>query len=97
MEPRLAAVRSFMSSLGTGGKPRLLIRDNCRFLIQALAADYIYENRSGGRTADTPTKSHVGWVSDLSDSLQYLSMGVLLVMSTGDDDVAQYETEIEWC
>lgn len=65
MEPRLAAVRSFMSSLGTGGKPRLLIRDNCRFLIQALAADYIYENRSGGRTADTPTKSHVGWVSDL--------------------------------
>lgn len=97
MEPRLAAVRSFMSSLGTGGKPRLLIRDNCRFLIQALAADYIYENRSGGRTADTPTKSHIGWVSDLSDSLQYLSMGVLLVMSTGDDDVAQYETEIEWC
>ena len=86
-----------MTSLGTGGKPRLLIRDNCRFLIQALAADYIYENRSGGRTADTPTKSHVGWVSDLSDSLQYLSMGVLLVMSTGDDDVAQYETEIEWC
>lgn len=65
LEPRLAAVRSFMSSLGTGGKPRLLIRDNCRFLIQALAADYIYENRSGGRTADTPTKSHVGWVSDL--------------------------------
>ena len=97
LEPRLAAVRSFMTSLGTGGKPRLLIRDNCRFLIQALAADYIYENRSGGRTADTPTKSHIGWVSDLSDSLQYLSMGVLLVMSTGDDDVAQYETEIEWC
>lgn len=97
LEPRLAAVRSFMTSLGTGGKPRLLIRDNCRFLIQALAADYIYENRSGGRTADTPTKSHIGWVSDLSDSLQYLSMGLLLVMSTGDDDVAQYETEIEWC
>lgn len=65
LEPRLAAVRSFMSSLGTGGKPRLLIRDNCRFLIQALAADYIYENRSGGRTTDTPTKSHIGWVSDL--------------------------------
>lgn len=65
LEPRLAAVRSFMTSLGTGGKPRLLIRDNCRFLIQALAADYVYENRSGGRTADTPTKSHIGWVSDL--------------------------------
>lgn len=97
LEPRLAAVRSFMSSLGTGGKPRLLIRDNCRFLIQAMAADYIYENRSGGRTADTPTKSHVGWVSDLCDSLQYLSMGLLLVMSTGDDDATQYETQIEWC
>jgi len=65
LEPRLAAVRSFMSSLGTGGKPRLLIRDHGRFPLQALAADYIYENRSGGRTADTPTKSHVGWVSDL--------------------------------
>lgn len=31
------------------------------------------------------------------DSLQYIAMGLLLVMSTGDDDVAQYETEIEWC
>lgn len=31
------------------------------------------------------------------DSLQYIAMGLLLVMSTGDDDVSQYETEIEWC
>lgn len=96
LEPRLAAVRSFMSSLGTGGKPRLLIRDNCRFLIQAMAADYIYENRSGGRTADTPTKSHVGWVSDLclaagtmiatpdgSVPIQHIRVGDEVVTRTG--------------
>ncbi len=31
------------------------------------------------------------------DSLQYMALGLLLVMSTGDDDATQYETEIEWC
>lgn len=79
IEPRLQAVRNFMTTLGFAGKPRLRIRDNCRFLIQAMAADYIYENRSGGRVADTPTKSHEGWVSDLC-----LAAGTLIATPKGD-------------
>lgn len=65
MEPRLQAVRHFMSRLGMNGKPRLRVRDTCPYLIQALAADYIYEAKSGGAYSENPTKSHVGWVSDL--------------------------------
>lgn len=79
LEPRLQAVRSFMASLGYNGKPRLRIRDNCRFLVQAMAADYIYENRAGGGTQDTPTKTHVGWASDLC-----LAAGTLISTPSGD-------------
>lgn len=96
LEPRLQAVRSFMASLGYNGKPRLRIRDNCRFLIQAMAADYIYENRAGGGTQDTPTKTHVGWASDLSDSLQYLTMGLLKVVSDKEDDTPVRSADIDW-
>lgn len=67
-----------MNVLGHNGKPRLRIRDNCRFLVQAMAADYIYENRSGGGTQDTPTKSHIGWVSDLC-----LAAGTLIATRKG--------------
>ena len=95
LEPRLQAVRQFMSVLGMNGKPRLRIRDNCKFLIQALAADYIYENKSGGGVRDEPTKSHVGWVSDLADALQYMCLGALKVIN--DDEEVQYKSEpIDW-
>lgn len=97
LEPRLQAVRSFMTALGHNGKPRLRIRDNCKFLIQAMAADYIYENRGSGGTHDTPTKSHVGWVSDLADAAQYLSLGLLRIISDREDDVRPTRDEdIDW-
>lgn len=97
LEPRLQAVRSFMTALGHNGKPRLRIRDNCKFLIQAMAADYIYENRSSGGTHDTPTKSHVGWVSDLADAAQYLSLGLLRIISDREEDVRPTRDEdIDW-
>lgn len=84
LEPRLQAVRSFMTALGHNGKPRLRIRDNCKFLIQAMAADYIYENRGSGGTHDTPTKSHVGWVSDLC-----VAEGTLIATPRGNIPIEQ--------
>ena len=61
-----------------------------------MAADYIYENRAGGGTQDTPTKTHVGWASDLADSLQYLSMGLLKVVSDKEDDTPVRSADIDW-
>lgn len=84
LEPRLQAVRSFMTALGHNGKPRLRIRDNCKFLVQAMAADYIYENRGSGGTHDTPTKSHVGWVSDLC-----VAEGTLIATPRGNIPIEQ--------
>ena len=84
LEPRLQAVRSFMTALGHNGKPRLRIRDNCKFLVQAMAADYIYENRGSGGTHDTPTKSHVGRVSDLC-----VAEGTLIATPRGNIPIEQ--------
>lgn len=97
LEPRLQAVRQFLTRLGPNGKPRLRISDNCRYLVQALAADYIYENKSGSSTQvrEEPTKSHVGWVSDLCDSLQYLCIGALHIAE--NDTQTQHATpEVNW-
>lgn len=95
LDPRLQAVRKFMGTLGVNGKPRLRIRDNCKFLIQALAADYIYENKAGGGVREEPTKSHAGWVSDLADALQYACMGTLTIIDHNTTE--NYEpAEINW-
>ena len=62
-----------------------------------MAADYIYENRGSGGTHDTPTKSHVGWVSDLADAAQYLSLGLLRIISDREEDVRPTRDEdIDW-
>lgn len=95
VEPRLQAVRNFLGKLGYNGKPRLRIRENCKFLIQAMAADYIYENKGGGGVRDEPTKSHVGWVSDLADSLQYCCMGTLRIQAMEEDSHTR-PREVKW-
>jgi hypothetical protein len=40
--------------------------------------DYVYEAIRGGNGAvrDVPTKSHENWVSDLSDAIQYICLGL---------------------
>lgn len=73
---RLEAVKQKLTKLDSSGQPQLQISDNCRFLIEGIKYNYIYENVQGknGIVRDTPTKSHEGWVSDLCDSLGYLAM-----------------------
>lgn len=60
------------------GQPLLQITKNCKFLIEALKYNYIYENVRGKNDVvrDTPTKSHEGWTSDLADALQYMVLGI---------------------
>lgn len=85
LEPRLGAVRVFLTRLGYNGKPMLRISNRCGFLVQALVADYIYEMVRGSNTLvkEEPTKSHTNWVSDLCDALQYMALGALR-MDSGD-------------
>lgn len=73
LEPRLEAVKQRLSRNDSSGAPMLSIRSNCAFTIEAMSRSYIYELvRSGHDTVrDKPTKSHVNWVSDLADQLQY--------------------------
>lgn len=77
LSPRLEAVKQAFTRLDSMGKPQLQIRDNCKYLLAAVESDYIYElvRGGGGVVRDTPTKSHVNWVSDLADALQYLCLG----------------------
>lgn len=77
LEPRLEAVRRRLRTLGRDGKPLLQISDRCPKLLAAVAEDYVYESVTGHADVyrDVPTKSHVNWVSDLADALQYLCLG----------------------
>lgn len=77
LTPRIEAVSRRLRTLDSEGKPMLQICDNCAFTIQALDDKYIYENVRGKTDVvmETPTKSHVGWVSDLMDALQYICLG----------------------
>jgi hypothetical protein len=75
--PRLEATRQRIARMGTGGIPMLQVTDNCKFLISALTRTYVYAQLRGSATdvvAEVPTKSHVGWVSDLADALAYLCL-----------------------
>lgn len=74
MDPRIEAVVKYLTKLDRTGTPMLQIRDNCRFTIEALGRNYIYEQVSKHNSEavrDKPTKSHVNWVSDLADAVQY--------------------------
>lgn len=77
LQPRLEAVKQRLRKLDSEGRPTLLVADNCKFLIESLHSGYIYEKMRGRNDVvkDVPTKSHEGWVSDLADALQYLTMG----------------------
>lgn len=74
--PRLEAVKQKLTKLDGRGEPMLQITDNCKFLIEGIKYNYIYEQIRGraDTVRDTPTKSHEGWVSDLCDALGYLCM-----------------------
>lgn len=73
LDPRLEAVNHRLSRLDMMGFPMLQIRSNCTFSIEAMSRTYIYEQISStdDTVKDIPTKSHVNWVSDLADSIQY--------------------------
>lgn len=79
MHPRLEAVRMRLTTLGRDGKPMLRISSRCKLLLDALASGYIYPEIKGAHDSEIvqeqPTKSHVNWVSDLADALQYLCLG----------------------
>lgn len=74
LTPRLEAVQRFLSRLDSTGQPMVQFRDNCTFTIEALSRTYIYEQVSPNHpdeVREKPTKSHVNWVSDLADQVQY--------------------------
>ena len=76
LEPRLSAVRKRFRTLDANGKPMLLISDECEYLIAALTNGYVYEaSKVSGEVKDTPTKTHINWISDLCDALQYFCLG----------------------
>ena len=83
-EARHNAVRYWLTQLNSSGKPKLQISDKCKFLIDALNRTYIYEKVRGQTDVykETPTKSHVNWTSDISDSFQYLSCLALAHVNT---------------
>lgn len=74
IQPRVDAVRLRLQRLDLHGRPALQITDNCTFLIEALTATYIYEEVKGkpGTYQEVPTKSHLNWVSDLGNALEYV-------------------------
>lgn len=78
LEPRIEAVKQYLTRTVEGGKPMLQVSSKCKLLIQALGSDYIYELKRGanGVFMDKPTKSHVNWVSELADCTQYLCLGM---------------------
>lgn len=88
--PRLEAVRMRLTKLGRDGKPMLRISSRCKLLLDAMASGYIYPEIKGAGDPDvvqeTPTKSHVNWVSDLADALEYLCLGFDSVYATKRDD-----------
>ena len=76
LQPRLEAVKQYLTKLDRSGQPQLQITDNCKYLIRALKYDYVFESVRGRNDVvkDTPTKSHEGWVSDLADATQYMCL-----------------------
>lgn len=77
LAPRIEATRNRLSRLGSTGLPMLMVTDNCKLLIEAIGRTYVYAQVRGaseGIVAETPTKSHKNWVSDLMNALEYLCL-----------------------
>ena len=89
---RLDAVRWFLERTGPRGRPKLLVSDECTYLINAMAEGYVFEEaRGNGKIGqDIPTKSHVDWVSDICDALQYLCLGIRLRGEPGRNKPKQH-------
>lgn len=77
LQPRLEVVKQYLTKLDRGGQPMFQVTENCKYFIEAIKYNYIYESVRGKNDVvrDTPTKSHEGWCSDLIDSCQYALMG----------------------
>lgn len=73
LQPRLEAVKQYLTKLDRSGNPMLQVTKNCKYLIAAMKYNYVYESVRGrnGVFKDTPTKTHEGWASDLCDALTY--------------------------
>lgn len=75
--PRVNAVATMLTRLDSMGFPLLQVTDNCTFIIEGFMRSYIYEQVARGdpdAVRDTPTKSHINWVSDLQDAIQYAAL-----------------------
>lgn len=77
LQPRIEIVKQLLTRLDSNGKPALQVLSTCKYTLAALSVDYIYEKQRGSSdlVKEVPTKSHVNWVSDLADSVQYLCLG----------------------
>lgn len=77
LQPRLEVVKQYLTKLDRSGQPMFQVTENCKYFIEAIKYNYIYESVRGKNDVvrDTPTKSHEGWCSDLIDSCQYALMG----------------------
>ncbi|HFQ2795007.1 TPA: hypothetical protein ACHQHX_006045 [Pseudomonas aeruginosa] len=96
LEPRIEAVRRRLRTLARDGQPLLLITDACPLLLDAVASGYVYESVAGhqGVYKEVPTKSHVNWVSDLADALEYLCLGFdTEYATTGKDERVKTSSE----
>lgn len=74
IEPRLEAVRSYLSRTVGKGEPALLISPHCRQLIEGLASGYKFARvqvSGEARYRDKPDKNSF---SHLQDALQYLAL-----------------------
>lgn len=76
LQPRLEAVKQYLTKLDKTGQPQLQITSNCKYLIDALKYTYVFESVRGKNDVvrDTPTKTHEGWASDLADATAYLCL-----------------------
>ena len=76
--PRIESVKQRLTTLDVMGYPKLQVSKRCPYILAAMQHDYVYEAIRGGNGAvrDVPTKSHENWVSDLSDAIQYICLGL---------------------
>lgn len=98
---RIEAVRDFLTRLVAFGNAKLIISDNCPFLIDSISSRYIYEERrSGTEIKIEPTGTHINWISDLADALQYMCIGIKArehnnsIVDNYDD--IEYNREYNW-
>ena len=74
IQPRLAAVDSWLLKMWAGGAALQIDEEGCPMLIDALEDRYRYKKKRDGTVADKPDKDARPW-ADLADALQYLCLG----------------------